>query len=88
MAAPLAGWSRWTFRLQMGLLGCALILVVSACQRGSAATPFNNPLLETDGADPWMLYHDGNYYLTAPALPLRRRRQPCPTIPDNKGEAS
>jgi GH43 family beta-xylosidase len=49
----------------MGVLNCALILVVSACQRGNAVTPFNNPLLETDGADPWMLYHDGNYYLTA-----------------------
>jgi len=35
------------------------------CQTGSNPATFHNPLLETDGADPWMVYHDGNYYLTA-----------------------
>ncbi|KPV45814.1 hypothetical protein SE17_44020, partial [Kouleothrix aurantiaca] len=30
----------------------------------SAAATFFNPLNEANGADPWLQYYDGNYYLT------------------------
>ena len=49
------------------MLGGLLILLLAACagpRRGGPAS-FNNPLLEADGADPWMVFYDGNYYLTA-----------------------
>ncbi len=32
---------------------------------GGAAATFKNPLNQDHGSDPWMLYHDGNYYLMA-----------------------
>jgi GH43 family beta-xylosidase len=50
------------------LLVCVLALLlalVSATQPASAADgrPYTNPLKSFKGADPWLEYHDGNYYL-------------------------
>jgi GH43 family beta-xylosidase len=50
------------------LLVCVLTLLlalVAATQPASAADgrPFTNPLKSYKGADPWLEYHDGNYYL-------------------------
>ena len=51
---------------RIGVFICLLTLPLSSCQPArTAPATFNNPLLETDGADPWMVYHEGNYYLTA-----------------------
>lgn len=48
---------------------CILFLLLAACQAGSSAPaasgPFYNPLNTLMGADPWLQYYDGNYYLTA-----------------------
>ncbi|MER6180200.1 family 43 glycosylhydrolase [Streptomyces sp. NPDC001652] len=50
------------------LLLCVLTLLlalVSATQPASAADgrPYTNPLKSAKGADPWLEYYDGNYYL-------------------------
>lgn len=50
------------------LLVCVLALLlalVSATQPASAADgrPYTNPLKSSKGADPWLEYYDGNYYL-------------------------
>jgi len=50
------------------LLVCVLALLlalVSATSSASAADgrPYTNPLKSSKGADPWLEYHDGNYYL-------------------------
>ncbi len=47
------------------LLGLLAALLRTSCMPGRTAAPFHNPLLEVDGADPWLQYYDGNYYLTA-----------------------
>ncbi|MFK4102134.1 family 43 glycosylhydrolase [Streptomyces sp. NPDC019531] len=51
-------------RLMVGLLALLLALV-SATSSASAADgrPYTNPLKSSKGADPWLEYHDGNYYL-------------------------
>ncbi|MFE5814519.1 family 43 glycosylhydrolase [Streptomyces sp. NPDC056479] len=43
----------------------ALLALVATTQPASAADgrPFTNPLKSFKGADPWLQYHDGNYYL-------------------------
>ncbi|MFE9674836.1 family 43 glycosylhydrolase [Streptomyces sp. NPDC006259] len=43
----------------------ALVALVAATQPVSAAAgrPYTNPLKAAKGADPWLQYHDGNYYL-------------------------
>jgi GH43 family beta-xylosidase len=48
------------------LSGLVLTFLLFACQTATpAATMFYNPLNSLDGADPWLEYYDGNYYLTA-----------------------
>ncbi|MGC9541351.1 family 43 glycosylhydrolase [Streptomyces sp. UG1] len=43
----------------------ALLALVATTQPASAADgrPYTNPLKSFKGADPWLEYHDGNYYL-------------------------
>ncbi|WP_254389272.1 family 43 glycosylhydrolase [Streptomyces sp. AC550_RSS872] len=43
----------------------ALLALVATTQPASAADgrPYTNPLKSSKGADPWLQYHDGNYYL-------------------------
>ncbi|GHG88696.1 family 43 glycosylhydrolase [Streptomyces lanatus] len=43
----------------------ALLALVATTQPASAAEgrPYTNPLKSFKGADPWLQYHDGNYYL-------------------------
>ncbi|MDC0767966.1 family 43 glycosylhydrolase [Streptomyces sp. HD] len=43
----------------------ALLALVATTQPASAADgrPYTNPLKSFKGADPWLQYHDGNYYL-------------------------
>ncbi|MGW4868762.1 family 43 glycosylhydrolase [Streptomyces chartreusis] len=53
---------------QRSLILCvlaALLALVATTQPVSAADgrPFANPLKSFKGADPWLQYHDGNYYL-------------------------
>ncbi|MFI6376109.1 family 43 glycosylhydrolase [Streptomyces sp. NPDC050546] len=51
------------------LLGCvlALLLALVAATAPQAAAadgrPYTNPLKSAKGADPWLTYHDGDYYL-------------------------
>ncbi|WP_171111129.1 MULTISPECIES: family 43 glycosylhydrolase [unclassified Streptomyces] len=42
-----------------------LLALMAATQPASAADgrPYTNPLKSFKGADPWLTYHDGNYYL-------------------------
>ncbi|TDD18223.1 family 43 glycosylhydrolase [Nonomuraea diastatica] len=40
-----------------------LALVVPGTGPASAATSYTNPIKSQKGADPWLQYHDGNYYL-------------------------
>jgi GH43 family beta-xylosidase len=50
-------------------IGLILLLLLTACQVGGSApaapAPFYNPLNSLMGADPWLQFHEGNYYLTA-----------------------
>ncbi|MFE6619064.1 family 43 glycosylhydrolase [Streptomyces sp. NPDC057740] len=43
----------------------ALLALMATTQPASAADgrPYTNPLKSSKGADPWLQYHDGNYYL-------------------------
>ncbi|MFC9508342.1 family 43 glycosylhydrolase [Streptomyces sp. NPDC057002] len=55
-------------RRRSPLLVCVLALLlalVTAAQPASAVEgrPYTNPLKSFKGADPWLQYHDGNYYL-------------------------
>lgn len=50
----------------LGLLAAILIISALAIPAARAqTTTFTNPLNTTRGADPWMTYYNGNYYLTA-----------------------
>ncbi|MFC9683624.1 family 43 glycosylhydrolase [Streptomyces sp. NPDC056948] len=56
-------------RRRSPLLVCALALllalVAATAPRAAAADgrPYTNPLKSAKGADPWLTYHDGDYYL-------------------------
>jgi GH43 family beta-xylosidase len=41
----------------------ALLLALSLGQPSASAASFANPVKSVKGADPWISYHDGNYYL-------------------------
>ncbi|MFE6195183.1 family 43 glycosylhydrolase [Streptomyces sp. NPDC057838] len=41
----------------------ALLLALSVGQPQASAASFANPVKSVKGADPWISYHDGNYYL-------------------------
>jgi GH43 family beta-xylosidase len=41
----------------------ALILALSLGQSSASAASFSNPVKAQKGADPWISYYDGNYYL-------------------------
>ncbi|WP_151483080.1 family 43 glycosylhydrolase [Streptomyces albicerus] len=41
----------------------ALLLALSVGQSSASAASFTNPIKSVKGADPWISYHDGNYYL-------------------------
>ncbi|MBC9724147.1 family 43 glycosylhydrolase [Streptomyces sp. TRM68367] len=41
----------------------ALLLALSIGQPSASAASFANPVKAVKGADPWISYHDGNYYL-------------------------
>ncbi|MFJ7294245.1 family 43 glycosylhydrolase [Streptomyces collinus] len=41
----------------------ALVLALSVGQPSASAASFSNPVKSVKGADPWISYHDGNYYL-------------------------
>jgi GH43 family beta-xylosidase len=63
-------WMRRTHlrKRRRSLLLCVLTLLltlVATTQPASAAEgrPYTNPLKSFKGADPWLQYHDGNYYL-------------------------
>ncbi|MDG4859340.1 family 43 glycosylhydrolase [Streptomyces sp. T-3] len=41
----------------------ALVLALTLGQSPASAATFTNPVKSVKGADPWISYHDGNYYL-------------------------
>jgi GH43 family beta-xylosidase len=41
----------------------ALLLAIGLGQPSASAASFTNPVKSVKGADPWISYHDGNYYL-------------------------
>ncbi|GAB2842246.1 hypothetical protein GCM10027074_05890 [Streptomyces deserti] len=41
----------------------ALLLALTLGQPSASAASFTNPVKAVKGADPWISYHDGNYYL-------------------------
>ncbi|MFF3497901.1 family 43 glycosylhydrolase [Streptomyces sp. NPDC003247] len=43
----------------------ALLLALSLGQSSASAASFANPVKAQKGADPWIAYHDGNYYLVS-----------------------
>ncbi|MER5478514.1 family 43 glycosylhydrolase [Streptomyces sp. NPDC002734] len=45
------------------ILLAALLLALSLGQSPASAASFANPVKAQKGADPWISYHDGNYYL-------------------------
>jgi GH43 family beta-xylosidase len=49
------------------LAGAVALLTALVCAQGPASAvdgrPYTNPLKSFKGADPWLEYYDGNYYL-------------------------
>lgn len=41
----------------------ALLLALALGQPSASAASFSNPVKSVKGADPWISYHDGNYYM-------------------------
>ncbi len=58
---------RLTRALAQGLIVTLTLLAgfVVVSQPASAAATYTNPIKAQKGADPWLVYHDGNYYLIA-----------------------
>src|SRR5690242_1506603 len=56
-----AGWRR---HMRMALAGCVVLALLAACSAARTTSPFYEPLNQRHGDDPWLLYYDGNYYLT------------------------
>jgi GH43 family beta-xylosidase len=48
----------------LALIGLALILICPNCSPAEPVT-FRNPLNQSHGSDPWMVYYEGKYYLAA-----------------------
>ena len=46
------------------LLLLLALVSVTWCQNHSSPITFTNPILKTQGADPWVIRHDGWYYMT------------------------
>ncbi len=46
------------------LLSCVFLVLCSSCGSARPAATFYNPLNAVDGAGPWLLSYEGNYYLT------------------------
>ncbi|KAF2273976.1 alpha-N-arab-like proteininofuranosidase [Westerdykella ornata] len=46
------------------LLASASCIASTFCQNNSVTTTFTNPILDAVGADPWVIRHDGYYYMT------------------------
>ncbi len=69
--------------LKLLLILIGLLLTVSMSQ-GQAATEapgtFRNPLNPNNGADPWLTYYDGNYYLAATTWASQWIMRKSPTL--------
>jgi hypothetical protein len=46
------------------LLLTVALATVAWCQNHSSPNTFTNPVLDAGGADPWVIRHDGWYYMT------------------------
>lgn len=71
--------------LSRALLTIALVLscagVVAGAATGNAAgRPFTNPVKAQKGADPWIEYHDGNYYLVTTSWTSVLTMRKSPTL--------
>ncbi|MFJ2212693.1 family 43 glycosylhydrolase [Streptomyces sp. NPDC101062] len=63
----------------------ALLLAVFAAQLSGAAgaaegRPYTNPVKAQKGADPWIQYHDGNYYLITTSWTSELTMRKSPTL--------
>jgi hypothetical protein len=62
---PTARFKR-AFPKVLFLMAC--VSIAAGCADRSASSPqvtFRNPLNQSHGSDPWMIYYDGMYYLAA-----------------------
>ena len=75
----------------------ALLLALSLGQSSASAATFTNPVKSVKGADPWISYHDGNYYLVTTSWTdvITMRRSPtlaglstAPSVQVWKGDAA
>ncbi|MEV0647095.1 RICIN domain-containing protein [Phytomonospora sp. NPDC050363] len=67
-------------RLLAALLMClALLTIPSTAAEAVGETTFRNPLL-ADGADPWLQFHDGNYYLAVTTWNQQVTMRKSPTL--------
>ncbi|MYW63035.1 family 43 glycosylhydrolase [Streptomyces sp. SID8379] len=75
----------------------ALLLALGLGQSSASAASFTNPVKSVKGADPWISYHDGNYYLVTTSWTdvITMRRSPtlggldtAPSIQVWKGDAA
>ncbi|CAI6335001.1 unnamed protein product [Periconia digitata] len=46
------------------LLSLVLYAALALCQNNTNSTTYTNPILDAGGADPWVIRHDGWYYMT------------------------
>jgi GH43 family beta-xylosidase len=60
---------KWSIRVitVLAIIALAILSVLATSIQPSIAqgATFRNPLNQSHGSDPWMLYHNGNYYLAA-----------------------
>ena len=60
-------------------LSLVLFLTVTLTSLSSSATQFSNPLF-SNGADPWLQFYDGNYYLTTTTWTSQLVMRKSPTL--------
>ncbi|ADO68495.1 hypothetical protein [Stigmatella aurantiaca] len=61
------------------LLGLTALLFSTTSSLAAGESTFRNPLL-ADGADPWLQYHNGNYYLATTTWSSQMMMRKSPTL--------
>jgi GH43 family beta-xylosidase len=77
-------WMRLRRRVRAGVAGLALAAVAAAvvvvAYPASAATSYSNPIKAQKGADPWLQYYNGNYYLITTSFTNTLTMRKSPTL--------
>jgi GH43 family beta-xylosidase len=79
-------WLAAAAALLLGLV--AAVLGVAPPAAAAPGQPFTNPIKSVKGADPWLQYHDGNYYLITTSFTNTLTMRKSPTLAGLAGAPS